>query len=65
MYEAVMIAATLQLADAGLPNVRLAKKLEYGGNATIWIDWHDKDSKQHGQVAYTSNYEFIQIHYLG
>ena len=65
MFEAIYIAATLQLADAGLPNVKLARKLEYGGNGTVWIDWHDLDSKQLGQVVYTDQYEFIQVHFLG
>ncbi len=65
MYEALMIASTLQLADAGLPDVVLAKKIEYGGNGTLWIDWHDRESAKLGQVVYTDQYEFIQIHFLG
>ena len=65
MYLAVLIASTLTLADAGLPNCKFGSKLEYAGNDSLWIDWYDQDSKQHGQVAYTNNYELIQIFYLG
>ena len=60
------ITATSILGQHGLHDVEFGYKVEEAGNGTVYLDWHDNQSTQYGQVSFNAETkEFIQVHFLG